>query len=257
MKYLVVVSDDFGFTSGINEGTIDAVKSGILQEMSFMFGSPGSKQAVELVKTNNLQKQVGIHLTLNNLEKSGKYLRSSDYESLLAEESEEKLSLMIRDELEGFESIFGFHPSHINSHKNVHQHKKLRKAVAEYAVKHGIFVRRTERFRDKNIVQETNKSEANEYFIKHGARMTDYIFEHIAGSYDEAYSGFLSDLRKVEDDSVTEIFFHAGMVDEQLKKYSSLTTDRERDQKLLKDDSFVRNIQNLGFNIAPFHQIPK
>ncbi len=83
-------------------------------------------------------------------------------------------------------------------------------------------------------------------------KLTDYIFEHIPGTYEEAYNGILADLATVGGASVTEIIFHPAYVDDMLRGYSSLLDERDRDRKLLTDKSFRAKIDALGFEIAGF-----
>jgi predicted glycoside hydrolase/deacetylase ChbG (UPF0249 family) len=102
MKQVVIVSDDFGFTEGINRGCIDALQNGILTEMSFMVDSPGSSHGVKLIKENNIKQNVGIHLTLNDMNVSKKYLRAPEYDQLLASSPAQSLQNRVKDEFKKF-----------------------------------------------------------------------------------------------------------------------------------------------------------
>lgn len=253
MKYLITVADDFGFTPGINKGCIEAYKEGILTEMSFMVDSPGSDDAVELVKRHEV-KGIGIHLTLNDLNSTGKYYRTKDYEDLLQNGDSKKLQSRINDELKQFEDLFGRVPSHINSHHSLHQHEKIINVVAEYAGENNLFVRRATSFTDGKSVGVKDENEINNIILGTGAKVTDNIFEHIKSTYVESFEGFIKDLKEVLDNTVTEAFFHPAYVDDLLRSYSSLTDDRERDLKLLKDKGFKNKILKLGFKIKNFSE---
>ncbi len=248
MKKLIVVADDFGFTSGINKGCLETYQSGILTEMSLMLDSPATVEGVRVALDNNIEG-LGIHITLNDIVGTGKYFRTDDYKKLLEESTAEKLSARVEDELKRFEDLVGRIPTHINGHKNCHLHPKIVKVISDYAVKNKIYVRRSWAFSDGNSAGE----DVNQELIDNGVMITDYIFERIVGSYDEAYAGFLHDLSSIEENTTTEIFFHPAYVDAQLKSYSSLLYDRERDIKLLTDKSFKKELEKLGFQISGFN----
>ena len=92
----------------------------------------------------------------------------------------------------------------------------------------------------------------NDFLAKSGVKMTDYIIEHIKGSYKEVFDGFIKDLETVKEDSTTELFFHPGFVDDELRGYSSLLEDRERDVILLKDVGFKNKLVEMGFELCGF-----
>lgn len=251
MKRLITVADDFGFSSGVNRGCIEAFEKGILKEMSFMVDSPGSIEAVSLMK--NYRKHVGIHITLNDLVGTGVYLRTSDYDKLLRESPKEKLEQRVEEEFKKFEDLFGRVPSHINSHHSVHSHPKLIDVVSGYAIKNNIFVRRKRNFTDGNNVE--SEIDVNKLYLEKGVKMTDNVFEQIKGTYDSSYNGFIDNLQNISEGTTTELFFHPAYVDETILKYTSLTYDRERDTKLLLDESFKKSIEDLGFTISDFGSI--
>jgi len=252
MKYLVTVADDFGFSAGLNKGCIEAYEQGILREMSFMVDYPGSEDAVKQVLAKNISG-VGIHLTLNNFLKTGVYLRTPDYRDLLEKESSKKLGKRIKEELQKFEDLFGRLPTHINAHHSLHQHEKIIDFVGEYVEKHKLYVRKATHFTDGKSI-DADESSVNSKYKSFGAKLTDYIFEHIEGGYDDAKDGFVKDLQTVEENTVTEAFFHPAYIDEIVKKHTSLLEGRKRDLKLLKDNEFEKEILDLGFKIIGFSE---
>jgi chitin disaccharide deacetylase len=252
MKQLVIVADDFGFSGGVNKGTIEAYTQGILTQMDFMVGCPGSDEAVEQILEQRI-KDVGIHLSLMNLVETGKYLRTEDYEKMLDEETPQELQAKIREEFKKFEGLFDMYPTHISGHHQVHQHEKIIDAVAEYAGAHGIYVRKSARFSDgKNLNQDVL---ADDKIKQAEGKITDYIFEHIVGGYEEVIEGFVNNLNIVQDNTVTEIFLHPAYLDDTLKKHTSLLDDRERDLRLLKDPNFKNQLTSMGFNITSFRKL--
>ena len=250
MKKLIIVADDYGFTKGINKSCFEANQQGILTEMSLMLDSPATQEGVDLILKNNIEG-LGIHITLNDIIGTGKYLRTSDYSALLEETSSKKLSARVKDELKRFEDMVGRIPTHINGHQNCCLHSKTIDVVIEYALENDIYIRRARAFTGGN--KGAGSTLANKIMEDGRVKFTDYIFEHIKGTYEEAYQGFLDDLKGIADDTVTEIFFHPAYVDNELRKYSALLEDRERDLRLLTDKSFRDGIEKLGFTITNFN----
>lgn len=255
MKKLVIVADDFGFTKGTNDGCIEALEKGILTDMAFMVDSPGSQDAGKRATEKGVIDHVGIHVTLNDLIRTGIYLRKDDYYQLLTSESSQNLQARVKEEFKKFEDSFEAFPAFLNSHKNIHQHEKLREIFAEYAQKHGLYIRRTEYFKDTNIVQEKTPFSANKYFINNGCKITDHIFEEVESTYENAFSGFLKKLSTVEDNTTTEILFHPAYLDDVMRQYTSMLEPRERDRKLLLDKNFRKAIEQLGFTIVPYKDL--
>ena len=63
MVKVIVNSDDFGYSRGINFGIMDCYKRGVLTSGTLMTNMPGFEHAVELAKENP-GFGVGIHMVL-------------------------------------------------------------------------------------------------------------------------------------------------------------------------------------------------
>ncbi|MBU0576104.1 ChbG/HpnK family deacetylase [Patescibacteria group bacterium] len=253
MKYLVTVADDFGLCHGVNQGCLEAHQRGFVTELSLMVNFPGTQEAVALAKESEIES-IGIHLTLNNFNQTNQYFRTADYRRILIEESAEKLQILAKKELETFEQLMGRPPSHITSHQHTQQHPKLVKMIAAYAVKHHLYVRRAADFSyEENPVGDIKK--ANKEYLRLGVKFPDYFFGHVQGKYEEVKTSFLEELRTVEDNSITELMFHPGFIDEFLATHSTMTKARERDVRLTKDRGFHKKIKEMGFKIVRFSEI--
>ena len=65
MKYLIVNADDFGQTSGINRGIVEAHLYGIVTSTSLMVDQPGAEEAARLAAgLDNLS--VGLHASITD-----------------------------------------------------------------------------------------------------------------------------------------------------------------------------------------------
>src|SRR5271167_2252762 len=63
MKELILNADDFGYTTGVNEGIVRAHRDGILTSATLMANGPAFEDAVERAKSNP-KLGVGCHLVL-------------------------------------------------------------------------------------------------------------------------------------------------------------------------------------------------
>src|SRR5437762_2446817 len=64
MRWLIVTADDFGITSGINRGIVQAHRQGVLTSTSLMVDRPACVEAAALARENGTLS-VGIHLELD------------------------------------------------------------------------------------------------------------------------------------------------------------------------------------------------
>src|SRR2546421_11827519 len=100
MKWLIVTADDFGITSGINRGIIQAHCEGILTSTSLMVDRPACEEAVTLGRAY-ASLSVGLHLELD----------PDDAERIPAE---------LERQLARFLELVGAAPTHLDSHLDVH-----------------------------------------------------------------------------------------------------------------------------------------
>jgi len=63
MRRLIVNADDFGFTSGVNRGIVEALTDGIVTSATLMANGPAFEEAVKLAKTVP-ELSVGCHVML-------------------------------------------------------------------------------------------------------------------------------------------------------------------------------------------------
>ncbi|HET8815076.1 MAG TPA: ChbG/HpnK family deacetylase [Solirubrobacterales bacterium] len=101
-RFLIVNADDLGLSKAVNEGIFRAHEHGIVTSASLMVGRPAAETAAEALAAHaNLA--VGLHL----------------------EASED-----LRGQLERFRELVGRDPTHLDSHKHVHEAEPVT-AVAE------------------------------------------------------------------------------------------------------------------------------
>ncbi len=108
-KYLIVNSDDFGASTGINRGIIEAHQHGILTSTSFMTTGKATDEAVALARENpNLS--IGLHFDV-----WGEDEREFDLGDTQAVRDE------FRRQMDDFERMMGRLPTHVDSHRHAHR----------------------------------------------------------------------------------------------------------------------------------------
>lgn len=258
MKKLVIVADDFGLTDGVSRGCVDAHLNGILQELSLMVGAPGMRVGLELVRQHRIAN-VGIHITLNDMSITGKYLRTPQYHDFLESTSPQTLQRLAKDELTKFEDTLGRLPTHVNSHHNVHLHPKVRDFIIAYCLDNRLPMRRAFKLSDGNDSGATDQNDidqVNALLRGSGVITTDAIVDEINGEYDFVKQSLIKKLAQLPDDvSTVEMLTHPAFIDDKLKEFSSLVIPRERDRLLLQDKEFGAEIAKSGCEIHPYRQL--
>ena len=114
MKYLIVNADDFGASSGINRGILEAHRRGIVTSASLMVNMPAAEEAV-LLSREVPQLSVGLHVNFTN-EGENPVVDLSDAEACREE---------LQRQFERFQKLVGRLPTHLDSHQNVHRRPHL------------------------------------------------------------------------------------------------------------------------------------
>jgi hopanoid biosynthesis associated protein HpnK len=151
MKKLIVNADDFGFTSGVNNGIVQAYKKGIVTSTTIMANGQGFEGAVELARQNP-GLGVGCHLSLVGgppvaattkikqlLEADGSLPPTLTKLALkLARRScLEQIVIEFKAQLERITG-YGIRLTHVDTHKHSHTHPQVMKGLAIAAAEFGI-----------------------------------------------------------------------------------------------------------------------
>lgn len=137
-RALIVNADDFGQSTLINEGVIEAHERGIVTSASLLVRWPAAEEAAEYAhRTPSLS--VGLHLDLGEWH----YL---DGEWVLAHEvcdarDAEAVALQLETQLEAFRRLVGRDPTHLDAHQHAHHHRPARDLAIETALRLGIPLR--------------------------------------------------------------------------------------------------------------------
>lgn len=241
MNKLIINSDDFGYSRGINHAIIDTYQKGILSSTTLMTNTPGFEHAVALAK-NNKNLGVGVHLVLTFLkplrddlpslvDEEGNFYRPKDYvtenHQVEAEELYKEWDAQIKKVIAA-----GIVPTHLDSHHHIHSINDIHLDVFfRLAKKYNLPVRKAAE--DDQIVEN----------IKMPSCFED-SFDKITSLTDKDAESYLNDLyRRIKTHDSTELMCHAGYIDEFLISSSSFTTSRVKQVKILSDSKFVDKIR--------------
>ncbi len=254
MKKLVVVADDFGWTKGVNEGILKGYKEGIVTEVSLMLSSPATSDAVETIKKERI-RDVGLHLGLVGWDKAHKFLTRDDYKNLFKQKSDNAVADLIKGEIDSFEKLVGFKPTHIAPQYGIHGNLKVLETLMRYALDGNIPVRIP-----KTALMggaEARDNYAAEVILKRmHVKRTDFLFGHVLGAdLDGIKEKFLGQLSEVPDGRSAEMLTHPGYFDAEILEYTSLGFERSRDLALVLDNNFKKSILGLGFKFVNYSAI--
>lgn len=249
-KLLIVNADDFGFTSDVNDGIVEAHRHGILTATTLMATGAAFEHAVQLAR-DNPSLDVGCHLvltgavsllpprralpsTIPKLVGAIALGRVSVYDELLAQ---------VQRILEA-----GVAPTHIDAHKHVHMLPPVMAAMARIA----------ERFRIRWVRRPLGIPVAAPYLglllARRGRRMTDYFTGfRLTGRLD---TQALADLIRRLPDGVTELMCHPGYARTELRAaHTRLKASRELELEALKAPETRQAIQDSGARLVNYRSL--
>lgn len=240
MKQLIITSDDFGLSSGVNRAVERAWKNGLLTCASIMPGAAAFDEAVDIARRNP-GLQVGLHLTL--VQGRG-VLPPAEIAGLVDGEGnftdnpvmagiryffDRGLYCQLKREIEAqIKKVLdaGIELTHIDGHLNMHLHPTVFRILAELMPRHGIATFRLARERLSHNLRFDGER-------KLGKAFESLIFGLLTGHarpeldrlgirYASEVKGVLNSGRMTEgyilniidtlQDGLTEIYFHPGIL---------------------------------------------
>jgi predicted glycoside hydrolase/deacetylase ChbG (UPF0249 family) len=137
---MIVNADDFGLSSGVNRGIVEAHRGGIVTSTSLMVRCPAAAEAAAL-GAENPALAVGLHVDL------GEWYYADEAWPARYEVVELADADAVTDEVERqlaqFVRLVGRPPTHIDSHQHVHDDPVVRPIVARVGRRLGVPVRGT------------------------------------------------------------------------------------------------------------------
>ena len=143
-KWLIVNADDFGASSGVNRGIIEAHERGIVTSTSVMVLGAAALEAADYARRRP-ELGVGLHVELRSWRVQRRpWARVRSEGELQAVAARD-----VDEQLEQFRRLLGRDPTHLDSHHHRHRIESLRPIFLNLALELGIPLRhfaRTVRF---------------------------------------------------------------------------------------------------------------
>lgn len=239
-KKLLIVSDDFGLTSGINYGILHAYLHHSISSTDLIVNATQTLEAIELIKKYQMDC-IGIHINIT----LGKPVSNvQDIPSLVDQQGQfhsskwwmdnpkvnvAELILEFDNQIALFEQLVGKKPVHISYHHryDFYQHYPL---LAQHLFKKYAIPIRLERDEDGYPYEYAYNSS---FFINQSSLHDELIYD------------------------VVELPCHVGFVDKEIMKISGLNIQRMEDSDLVNSQEFKTEYQNLGYHLVGWDQIMK
>lgn len=199
MKQLIITSDDFGLSSGVNRAVEEAWQTGLLTCASIMPGGDAFDEAVAIARRNP-GLQVGLHLTLvqgravlprsdvRELVDAGGRFTDNPVAAGMRYFFDRGLYCQLKREIEAqilrvLEA--GIPLTHIDGHLNIHMHPTVFRILNELMPRHGITSFRLSRERlSHNLTFDRER--------RLGKTVESIVFGSLANHCLPAWSGWAS-----------------------------------------------------------------
>jgi len=280
MKQLIITSDDFGLSTGVNRAVEQAWRDGILTCASIMPGGAAFDDAVKIAKANP-GLQVGLHLTLvqgnsvlphdriKELVTLGGQFSDNPVRSGFRYYIDRGLFTQLKREIEAqIVKVIdaGIPLTHVDGHLNIHMHPTIFRILAELMPRYGItsFRLSQERLSHNLAFDRTRRvGKTVERFIF--SSLADYcrpILDKLGISYATEVKGVLNSGRMTEEyvlnildglqDGLTEMYFHPGILpDEEITR--RMPDYRHTEELACITGSIIRQkLTSLGIELANY-----
>ncbi len=251
MKRLIVNADDFGRTSGVNDGTLEAHRVGIVTSATVMILERAAPEGIRQALQRAPRLSLGLHFVITGggtpasapsavptLAPGGKFVRSAkDLPDLLPPE---EIRRELCAQLVVFEVLVGKPPSHLDSHHHSALHPSVQPVFAEVAKERGLRVRASNPWA---------RAELRELELS----TPDYFLDSFYGE-----GATLENLRSLLEDlpeGTSELMCHPGYADQPLLAGSSYAKEREREFEILCDPAVRALVNENGIELISFDQL--
>jgi predicted glycoside hydrolase/deacetylase ChbG (UPF0249 family) len=264
-RLLVINGDDFGLTSGVNAGMLDAHREGVLTSVSIFANAPATTQAIAIAHATPTLG-VGAHLTLVD---GTPTLPAADVPSLVTPEGQFRPTWgsFLRACVTGRVSLdevrreltaqivrlqaAGLTLTHLDSHKHVHTWPPIFRIVADLATAFGVPAVRVPYespwlgpvpadLRDPGIRRQALENLAMRWWTWRDARMLATHRRIPPRFFGRVHTGrltldVLAQIARELPDGVSELMMHPGYQDAALARVRTrLRREREAEVSLLR-----------------------
>jgi hopanoid biosynthesis associated protein HpnK len=289
LKKLIVNADDFGLTSGVNRGIIEAHRCGIVTSATLMVNMPACEEAAALAQENK-GLAVGLHLNLVDgrpvadprqlptlVDTSGYFFqrpRRLIKRLLLGRIRQAEVEIELRAQIEkGLKLLSEI--THLDVHKHLHFHPLVLDVVLRLARAYGIKRIRWPRERGLSLAQALVGAGKSSGIIRQfvAAKTLSAFFalqeRQVQGSgilrpdgcYGITYTGFLDArvlLRIIRSlpAGISELICHPGYDTRELNGVCTrLRSERERELRALTDPDVIAEISAQGITLINYSHL--
>ncbi|MBI2820772.1 MAG: ChbG/HpnK family deacetylase [Acidobacteria bacterium] len=291
MKKLIVNADDFGFTSGVNTGILQAFHQGIVTSTTILANGVAFQEAAELARAHPVLA-VGCHLSLVGGEPLAPPRRVASlvdgggrmpgtlsrliWKLMSGTIRADDMVCEFRAQLERVITA-GVHPTHLDSHKHAHAHPRVMEALLRVADEAGIrCVRnpfealRLPQFPESSAARGRRRIYLKQYAMAASLRPYAGRFRRAVAARGLRAPDFfcgmaltgLLDTAMMEaivgslPDGVTELACHPGVYDDALEAAPTrLKQERQRELEALTDPALQARIQQQGITLISYREL--
>ncbi|SEQ12051.1 hypothetical protein SAMN05216522_101258 [Rosenbergiella nectarea] len=248
---LIVNADDFGLSKGQNYGIIEAHQHGIVTSTTAMVNGEAIAHAAELSRRMP-ELGVGMHfvLTLGEpLSAMPTLTRGGQLGKWVWQMAEEgrlplhEITQELTSQYQRFIELFGYPPTHIDSHHHVHLIPDIYTIVEDFACKEGIPLRIDRPGAQRGEVEQS-KTRRCEGFSNafYGESISEDLFLQILD--DSLQRG----------ESSLEVMCHPAFVDNTIRK-SAYCYPRLLELEILTSSSLQQEVAKRGYRLTNFRMI--
>ena len=251
MKRLIVNADDFGRSTGVDDGIVRAQRDGIVTSTTFMTNGPSAQHAASLARATPTL-DVGVHLVLTYarplsnparirslVRDDGSFWRPSE---LLARPFDREEALVeYGAQFARARELIGREPTHVDTHHWVHDHPALSWAVCELA-------------RETGAAARTHTAAQRDEYRAKGVRTTDHFTREFQHPGHIEVADLLALISRVED-GVTELMCHPGEPDPELVATSAYARERPLELAVLTDPRIRRALEREHITLTTFAEL--
>lgn len=249
---LIINGDDFGLTEGVTKGIIKGLKEGIITDTSALANSDYFIDAAILAKEEGILS-MGVHLTItflkpvlkglkNIVDKDGFFYRKP----MLIPEPYDYIEIEdeLRAQIEKFLST-ELKLNHLDTHHIFSiMDEKIFEIVVKLAKEYNVPIRR-------DFSLSNNEEQLFDIARKNIINTTDILLFQSGKVVTKEY--IVKNVNKYKEEEIdVEILAHPGYVDENLKKLSSLTYNREKELEVYLDSEIKQYIKKSNVKLISY-----
>ena len=252
MRRLIVNADDCNLTAGVTRAILECHERGIVSSTTWISNLPANQEMVKLVIRSGLGVGVHLNVTLGKplskladvgslINSDGSFKKKSDY--LKSPPEAQDLAHEYFQQILMFEKIFGKAPTHLDTHHQMHDEPDFMRVLAQVA-------------REKKLPIRTSALMQKVDFQKRYPGLV--TTQMLCGDLDahafwteEKFDKTVSELPA----GVTEIMCHPGVLDDELRKITSMTVTREKEYRFFSTPSLKKVLERHKICLIHFGQL--